>query len=251
VSFDAHNHLDARAFEGRREAVWARAQAVGVTGCLIAGADPRDADRVASVANALGQPYALGVHPWWTDVVAGPDALAVLASRGDLAIVGETGLDRRKARTEAAWQAQVALFRDHLALARQRGLPVVLHVVGAYPEVAAWLRRDGVPEAGGMVHAWSGPVDAVADFVALGLQLSFGGPVTRSRRVLAAALATPDPARLLESDAPDQPHAGEAVSEPADVTRLAAFLSAAAGRPIEAPRPRFLAATRWAGAPAA
>ncbi len=245
MSFDAHNHLDARAFEGRREAVWARARAAGVTGCLIAGADPRDADRVASVANALGQPFALGVHPWWSDAVCGPDALAVLAARGDLAIVGETGLDRRNARTETAWQAQVALFRDHLALARTRGLPVVLHVVGAYPEALAWLRRDGVPAAGGMVHAWSGPVDLVAPYVALGLQLSFGGPVTRSRKVLEAALATPDEARLLESDAPDQPLAGRAASEPADVAQLVAFLSAAAGRAIEAPRPRCLDATPW------
>jgi TatD DNase family protein len=244
--FDAHNHLDVPAFDADRAAVWAAAQAAGVTGCLIAGADPRDADRVAAVADALGQPYALGVHPWWTDAVEGVDALATLAARPDLGIVGETGLDRRKATSDAAWQAQRALFRDHLALARGRELPVVLHVVGAYPEALAVLRADGLPRAGGMVHAWSGPADLVEAYVALGLQLSFGGAVTRSRRLLRAALATPDAARLIESDAPDQPPLGATASAPRDVAAICAMLSGHADRAIGAPRPRLLAATRWA-----
>lgn len=224
---DAHTHLDAPAFDADRDAVVARARAAGVTGFVLAGADPDDADRVAAVATALGAPYTLGVHPWWLaelDDARADAALAAIAARPTPHGVGETGLDHARARTDEARARQVRLLRAHLALARERDVPVVLHVVRAYPQALRVIARDGLPAAGGVVHAWGGPPELVPTAVRLGLHLSFGPAIAREGRAAASLAVCPPDRILLETDCPDQALDGPtARGEPADLVRVAAI----------------------------
>lgn len=222
--FDAHTHLDLPAFDADRDAVLARARAAGIGGAVIASADPVDWDRVQAVGEAHALPWVLGLHPWWgasMDDAAYSTWHEALAARATPWGIGETGLDHLRATTPDARARQVESLRFHLALARDRDVPVVLHVVRAYPEALRVIEADGLPRAGGMVHAWSGSADLVKRAVRLGLMLSFGGPLVRSERMQAALRATPDAHLLLESDAPDQPLTPGARGEPADVKRIA------------------------------
>ena len=233
---DAHTHLDLPAFDDDRDAVLARARAAGVDGAVVCAADPADWDRVERVATALGLPWTLGVHPWWCaslDDAAHDAWMAALAARPTPWGIGETGLDHGRAATPEAQALQRRSLRDHLALARERGVPVVLHVVRAYPEALDVIAADGLPRAGGVVHAWSGPAELVPRAAALGLHLSFCASIGRSKRALRALVATPADRLLLETDAPDQALERGARGEPADLVAIAAIAAAARGESVD------------------
>jgi TatD DNase family protein len=216
---DAHNHLDLPAFDPDRDAVVGEAERAGVAASVLAGADPADWDRVAALGQSRGWPWVIGVHPWWCAELedAGLDAaLRSLAARATPWGIGETGLDRRR----GGLALQERSLRAHLALARERGVPVVLHIVGAYPEALAVLREVGLP-AGGMVHSWSGPPELVEADLALGLHLSFGASACRPGRAAKSAARVPADRLLLETDAPDQPLRARTRGVPADLVAIA------------------------------
>lgn len=220
MAFDAHTHLD-RHPDPLRAA--ARARAVGVERWVIAGANPAHWADVERVAADTGGVALLGLHPWWV----GPDwaeGVRALADRPALVGVGETGLDRPRAKTQADWALQVAACRAQLALARARCLPIVLHCVRAWPALRDLLRADGLPAAGGMVHAWTGSVEETREALRLGLHLSFGPDLTRAPgpRRAAALREVPRDRLLLETDCPDRPVPGAESGEPAHLLRVAA-----------------------------
>ncbi|MCB9538850.1 MAG: TatD family hydrolase [Myxococcales bacterium] len=144
--------------------------------------------------------------------------------------MGETGLDGRFG---DSLEAQTAAFRAHLAFARERDLPVVLHVVRAHGAALEVLRGDGVPAAGGMMHAFSGSAEVAEVCVDLGLHVSFAGPIVNAhaRKLRAAAARVPLDRLLVETDAPISrcPTARRATS-PACVRRVAAAVAARAAK---------------------
>jgi TatD DNase family protein len=102
---------------------------------------------------------------------------------------------------------QERAFRAQLALARERDLPVILHVVRAHERVLDILKRDELPGAGGMVHSYSGSAEQAGGYAGLGICVSFSGGLSRVRPSKAAAIAQAVPQHLLlvETDCPDQP----------------------------------------------
>lgn len=74
-----------------------------------------------------------GVHPW---DAATQDAATLGQRLGGAQAVGETGLDFVRGADRAA---QLSALRTQLRLARERGLPVVLHCVRAFEP----LMREG------------------------------------------------------------------------------------------------------------
>jgi TatD DNase family protein len=229
---DAHNHLD------RCLAVdqtLARARAAGVRAQVLAGVDPAGWAAQAALAGQLDLWATFGVHPWTAAAARDPDVGALLAHLeraldGALGVapvgLGELGLDRSRQVAADSLPRQERLFRAQLALARERDLPVVLHVVRAHDRALAILRRDGLPAAGGMVHSASTPPEQVGAWLALGLHLSFAGGVTRHEKARGAAARVPLDRLLAETDAPDQAPAGrDGPNEPAwlgDVVRALA-----------------------------
>lgn len=231
-AFDAHTHLDFGAFDGDRDDVVARARDAGVQGWCVAGADPEDWDRVARVAADTGGVAALGVHPWWAaelDDAALARHLDDLGRRTELCAIGETGLDHVRARTPAARARQLAALEAHVALARRRDLPLVLHCVRALPVVLGAVGAD----ARGMVHGWTGSADEARRAVACGLHVSFGARISGSERIRQAARAVPGDRLLLETDAPDQPWTGHRRGEPAHLVHVAEAVADARGEPAD------------------
>ncbi len=206
---DAHCHLDFERFDADREALLAAARAVGVRRWLCAGVRPGDWDRQAALEAAEdGVASCFGIHPHVAARMGADDlaaAMDALAARARLA-VGETGLDGSRYVPRGSHEAQFEAFRAQLALARERDLPVVLHVLQAHGATLDVLERDGVPAAGGMVHSYSGSAELVARYEKLGLYVSFSGSITRpgAKKVRAAAMATSPDRLLVETDCPDQ-----------------------------------------------
>lgn len=232
---DAHTHLDFPEFDADRGEVVARARAAGVERFAICGSDHERWDHTVAVAHQLGAVACLGVHPWSAagldDAARWVDELRARAPK----VVGEIGLDALWAPDDAARDRQRRLFRDQLALARETDAPVVLHCVRAYPELLAWLERDGVPAAGGMVHAWSGPPDQVERALRLGLAVSFGPMVLRdrARKARGSVARVPDDRLLVETDCPNMLPPGETRGEPAHLARVVRELATLRGQQAE------------------
>lgn len=123
--------------------------------------------------------------------------------------VGEIGLDYT---CDVDHDVQEAVFREQLALAVERDLPVELHVRdergdeghAAHAAALSVLEDVGVPPAGCDLHCFTCGVDVMSPFVDLGCLVAFGGAVTfrRSDDIRAAAAACPSAAILSETDCP-------------------------------------------------
>jgi TatD DNase family protein len=206
---DTHCHLDAPEFDADRTAVVVRARAEGVLRCVLPAVNRSNLSIVRTQAHAYDVVYALGIHPLCTPEAELPDLDAVQQAlhehRADprLVAVGEIGLDHfvpglDRARQEVFYIAQLKLARD-------AGLPVLLHVRRSADALLKALRRIDVP--GGIAHAFNGSAQQAAQFVALGFKLGFGGTLTfeRSLQIRALARQLPADALVLETDAPDIP----------------------------------------------
>jgi len=259
---DTHCHLDAAEFAADRDGVVARARAAGVDRLVLPAVDPGNFDTVRRLAHAHGGAYALGIHPLATPAsAAAVDAdlerlvVALEAQRDDprLVAVGEIGLDHFVASCDPALQARCC--EAQLRLARDAGLPVILHSRRAVDPLLKLLRRAGV--TGGIAHAFNGSRQQADVFLDLGFRLGFGGTLTfdRALRIRALARELPLEALVVETDAPDiPPHwlyrtaaeraAGASMrNEPAELPRIAGALAA-----LRAIEPATLAAATNASA---
>jgi TatD DNase family protein len=239
--YDSHCHLDYEAFDLDRDAVIERAKAAGVERIVIPGVER---------AQWVGQPSgsfikrAVGLHPQAIDELGteetarAMDELASAADRLQAVAIGELGWDTKRAVASVERQSEIA--DACIELARAKSLPIIVHVVGAHAVALERLARHG--RLSGVVHAYSGAAELVPRYLALGLALSFGPSVTRSRarKPLEAAIATPLDALLVETDGPDQfPEGRESRrGEPADVRDVVAAIAAARGEPFELVRAR-------------
>lgn len=206
---DTHCHLDAPEFDTDRDAVVERARTALVPMLVLPAVEAAHFDQVRALAHRHGLAYALGIHPLCTGRAQAQDleqlaqALQTHAADPRLVAVGEIGMDHFVPGLDRA--RQQAFYVAQLKLARDAGLPVLLHVRRSADALLAGLRR--VPVAGGIAHAFNGSDVQAAEFVRRGFKLGFGGAMTHERalqiRRLAAAL--PDNAVVLETDAPDIP----------------------------------------------
>ena len=218
---DAHCHLESEEFSEGLEGVLDRARGAGVVALITAAVTPEEWERSAAIAATHPEvAFAWGIHPWFArpEHVGCMAALYEARARGAVAI-GEIGLD---AKIDVPMALQQALFEAQLAVARDCELPVVMHCRGAFNELLASLDRTGVPERGGMVHAFSGSVEIAEQCLRRGLSFSMGAslsyrPSPKRMRVLERIY--PDHL-LLETDSPDMPPAGcEKPNEPANIVR--------------------------------
>ncbi|MBF6631907.1 MAG: TatD family hydrolase [Comamonas sp.] len=240
---DTHCHLDAAEFDADRNAVRAAAQAAGVGHIVIPAVTRAHWREVIALAHRHGDSYALGIHPLYTPHAQDSDIGALRAlldevqSDPHLVAVGEIGLDFFVPGLDA--QRQIWFYEQQIQVARDFGLPVILHVRKSSDRLLKTLRAR--PVVGGIAHAFNGSAQQAQAFIELGFKLGFGGAVTYERalklRELAATL--PLESLVMETDAPDiQPHwiyttaqeraAGQAQgrNSPAELPRIAQEVAA-------------------------
>lgn len=239
---DTHCHLDAAEFDADRDAVVARARAAGVGLQVLPAVAAANFDSVRELAHRHGLAYALGIHPLCTNAASDEDlerlqdALARHRDDPRLVAVGEIGLDHFVPGLDPLRQER--FYMAQLKLARDAGLPVLLHVRRSADGLLKGLRR--IEATGGIVHAFNASDAQAAQFVARGFRLGFGGAMTyeRALQIRRLAASVPEHVPVLETDAPDiPPHwlyrtaaeraAGEATArnEPAELPRIALTLA--------------------------
>ena len=242
---DSHCHLDAPEFNADRAAVVQRARAAGVARLVLPAVAAADFERVRALAHEHDAAYALGIHPLCVDIAVDDDlarlqqALQRWCDDPRLVAVGEIGLDHFVPEAQASRERQERFYLAQLKLARDAGLPVILHVRRSADALLKGLRRVAV--AGGIAHAFNGSLVQAEIFVAMGFRLGFGGAMTfeRAQQIRALARDLPENVPVLETDAPDIPphwlyrtaaeRAAGAITgrnEPAELPRIAATLAA-------------------------
>ena len=241
VWIDAHAHLQDPRLAPHLPQVFARAAAAGVARIHVDATSEADWPAVAALADAHpGATFvSFGVHPWfirdrsarWLD-----NLREILATRP--AGIGEIGLD---ARLEDGLDAdREAVFRAQFELSYELALPASLHCRDAWEPMLKILFAAPPHPAGLLIHAYSGPPDALPTLAEKNVHVSFGGTLTRPKNVRARENAARVPAGrfLLESDAPDLPPTlpdgaekhlvgadGKLLSEPAYVPRVGRLLA--------------------------
>ena len=172
----------------------------GIRGWLSCGYDPPSWPRQRELARQEGVLIAQGLHPWALPSTAAELEAQLAELRLDQAVaVGECGLDYYRARTPEARELQMRALRAQLRLAREHELPVVLHCVRAYPELAGEMQRW--PDLRFMIHGFLGRWDEAERWLELGAWISLG-PHALSRTDLMKRL--PLDRILVETDAPSR-----------------------------------------------
>ena len=210
---DTHCHLDDASFDPDRPMVLQRCRQSGVRRIVVPGVDATGWDNLLGLCDSHPGLYpALGMHPMYLSRHRA-EHVAQLAECIDQArpvAVGEIGLDFYIDNPEQSQQEQ--LLRDQLAVARDAGLPVLLHCRKAHDRILKSLREIPVP--GGIAHAFNGSLQQAEQYIELGFKLGFGGMLTfeRSSKLRKLARELPIEAIVLETDAPDMTvasHRGE------------------------------------------
>jgi TatD DNase family protein len=131
----------------------------------------------------------------------------------------------------------LASFREHIAAARETGLPLVIHSREADDPMIRVLEEETAGEGAfpHLLHCFSSGPDLARRSLALGGYVSFSGILTfkKSEEVRAIAAEVPLDRLLVETDAPylaPMPHRGKRC-EPAHVAETAAVLAAVKGLP--------------------
>jgi TatD DNase family protein len=220
---DTHAHLDALAEPSE---VVARALDAGVTRIVTIGTGIDSCRRALDLTAHDGVFAALGIDPHQagTDEAARTGELRSLLGHPKAVAVGEAGLDYHYGGDRKDEQRE--LFQAQLGLARELGLPVVVHTRSANADTAAILREhDGTV----VMHCFSEP-ELLEAGLERGWYFSFAGNVTypRADELRAAAAAVPADRILAETDSPylaPQPVRGRP-NEPANVVHTVAVLGA-------------------------
>lgn len=154
-----------------------------------------------------------GAHPYGAASLDGAAGARLDALLDDPRCVGvgEIGIDYGPY-NELSPDVQIRAFRWQLSLARERNLPVELHIRdpkdpgdhSAHDDALRVLREDGVPERGCDLHCFTDGPEVMAPFVELGCHIAFGGAATfsRSEDIRAAAVRCPQHLLLSETDCP-------------------------------------------------
>ncbi len=241
---DTHCHLDATEFADESGEIARRAGQRGVSMIVIPAVEKTNFKSVQTLANQHGNcAYALGIHPMYVPQAAEEDldllrnAVVHAASDARFVAVGEIGLDFfvPELAVGALREKQEYFFREQLKIARDFGLPVLLHVRRSQDIILKYLRRISVP--GGIAHAFNGSFQQAETFTSLGFKLGFGGAMTFPRALQIRRLASELAAEslVLETDAPDiSPHwLHPRRNTPEELPRIGQVLAELRGMPVE------------------
>ncbi len=236
---DSHCHLEYKGLVEDQQGVLARARDAGVRGFLNISTRRSEWENVIATAERDPDGWAsVGIHPHEADTHADMGAEALLEATENPRVIGigETGLDYYYDHSDR--ETQQALFRVHIAAARETGLPIIIHTRDADEDTAAILSEEmekGVFPA--LIHCFTASADFARTVLDLGLFISLSGIVTfkNAKELQEIAAQLPAERLLVETDSPflaPIPHRGKPC-EPAFVRDTAAFVADLRGETIE------------------
>ncbi len=237
---DSHCHLEYKGLVEDQKGVLARARDAGVGGFLSISTRQREWGQVIATAEREADVWAsVGIHPHEADAHAdlGEAALLEAAAHPRVIAIGETGLDYYYDHSDRNMQKE--LFRRHISVSRETGLPLIIHTRDAEDDTFAILADEMEKGAfPALIHCFTASAGFGRKVLDLGLTISLSGIVTfkNATDLQAVAAELPEDRILVETDAPflaPVPHRGR-VCEPAFTADTARFVAGIRGTTPEA-----------------
>jgi len=199
---DTHCHLDLLKKEDLEETL----KDEGLECLITVGYDRKTIKNAIRLSEEKDHVFcAIGFHPHEADKVREEDFewLKELATKHPkVKALGEMGLDFYKEYSDRKRQEEV--FRRQIAIARELGLPIVVHSRDAEEETIRILREEKAYEVGGVMHCFTGSYEFMKACVDLGFYISYSGIITypNAQALREVVKKTPTYRLLIETDAP-------------------------------------------------
>ncbi len=213
ATYDNHTHFDI-AFGDEAlstEQQLDKAAAVGIKGVVQVGvtlatskwsADlaAKDSRVLAAVAIHPNEAPSYETLPKLDEAIA---EIAQLAKQPRVRAIGETGLDFFRTQGDASLALQGHSFEEHVRIAKESDLALMIHDRDAHDDVVATLKRVGAP-ARVVFHCYSGDVELAQICIDNGWHMSFAGNITikRNEHLRNSLAMAPKELILVETDAP-------------------------------------------------
>ena len=202
---DSHSHLDDERFDQDRDILIKSLKERQVDIAINIGADLQTSINSVELANKYDNIYAVvGVHPHSASEVTEEtlDIFREMSKNDKVVAIGEIGLDFYY--DNSPRDVQRKWFKEQLKLAKELGLPVVIHSREASQETFDTIKEAQDGSLRGVMHCYSGSVEMAKEYIKLGFYISIGGPVTfkNARVVGEVAEALPLDKLLIETDCP-------------------------------------------------
>ena len=213
---DSHCHLNFPQFHDQLDDVVNRARGAGVTVMQTICTKMEEFPNILAIAERYEGVYcSVGVHPNHVaeaELVSISDLLE--ATRHPKVIgLGETGLDYY--RQDSPREMQKQSFRNHIAAARETGLPVIVHTREAEEDTLSILQEEMAKGPfTGLIHCFTSSTQLAEESIKLGFYISLSGILTfkNARAIQQTAAELPLERLLVETDAPylaPDPHRGK------------------------------------------
>ena len=215
---DSHCHLDFSAFDSTREQLLSQCCQQGIKRIIVPAVSPKNWQATLTLARSFNKNApqllpCLGIHPWYLQGLTFQDIdnLIHIARKNQSTIVaiGETGIDGKIAKEQYNLAKQIEFFRQHIYLANQLNLPLIVHHRSSHSLVYAELKKTPANN-GGIIHAFSGSYQQACQYIDLGFKLGIGGTISyeRAKKTINTLKKLPLSSLVLETDAPSMPLSG-------------------------------------------
>lgn len=213
--FESHAHYDDEAFDEDREELLLSLRENGIDKVVNVGASLESCRVTLDLMKKYPFIYgAMGVHPSETAKL-NEDNFAWLREQctiDKVVAVGEIGLDYHWKEPEP--QVQKVWFERQLILAKETGLPVIIHSRDAAKDTLDMMQALHAGEIGGVIHCYSYTKEMAREYLQMDYYFGIGGVITfqNSKKLKEVVEYIPLERILLETDSPylaPEPHRGK------------------------------------------
>jgi TatD DNase family protein len=225
---DSHIHLDDQRFDADRGQLLNQARQAGINGFVVPATMVSGFDKINSLAQEHADVFpAYGLHPYFIEQRQQKhiQRLADYLKDNHAVALGECGLDFY--RDDLDREKQKDIFEQQVEIAKDMGLPLILHVNGAVQAVFEVLKKHHYFKA--VMHSFNGSVEQARQITETGVILGFGtaviNPNAHKLHQVVNSVALDD--MVIETDAPDQPlyHKRNQRNLPVDLCEVAEFIA--------------------------
>lgn len=213
--YDNHCHLEFVFDESVGAMPWKDnldiSESVGIKGVVQVGVTLESSKWCASLAQQDERVLAaVALHPNEAPLYESIEKLneaiaeiAELATQPRVRAIGETGLDFFRTEGEESISLQRHSFEQHIQIAKENDIALMIHDRDAHDDVVATLKRVGAPEKV-VFHCYSGDTDLAEICIENGWYMSFAGNITikRNQHLRDSLKLAPKELILIETDAP-------------------------------------------------
>ncbi len=205
--FETHAHYDDSRFDGDRDVILNSLSENGIGAVINCAASASGNYATIELVQRYPHVYgALGIHPSDIDDINEGfyDWIKSHAKHEKILAIGEIGLDYYWDKDIEVQKKQRYWFGRQIDLAKEAGLPVIVHSREAAADTMQVLKEHHAKELSGVIHCYSYSKEMALEFIKMGYYIGVGGVITfkNARKLIETVEAVPLERILLETDCP-------------------------------------------------